>query len=145
MMADIAKCQNPVATTWLISFEQIRRCDPLAADYLSLMACVEPKHIPQNLLPPGPSPKKEVDAIGTLNAYSFISRRPADAAFDLHRLVHMATRNWLRKEGKLHQSTENAITRLENKIFQIIITKTEDSGELTFHFLRYTQVHFRWQ
>jgi hypothetical protein len=31
--------KNPVATTWLISFEQIRRRSPLAADYLSFMAC----------------------------------------------------------------------------------------------------------
>jgi hypothetical protein len=27
--------KNPVATTWLISFEQIRHRDPLAAEYLS--------------------------------------------------------------------------------------------------------------
>lgn len=33
--------KNPVATTWLISFEQIRRRDPLAAEYLSFMACVQ--------------------------------------------------------------------------------------------------------
>jgi tetratricopeptide (TPR) repeat protein len=105
--------KNPVATTWLISFEQIRHRDSLAAEYLSFMACVEPKDIPQSLLPPGPTRKKEIDAIGTLNAYSFIIRRPADTALDLHRLVHLATRNWLRKEQQLSQSTEKAIMRLE--------------------------------
>ncbi|KAH9204603.1 hypothetical protein DL95DRAFT_495507 [Leptodontidium sp. 2 PMI_412] len=78
--------KNPVATTWLISFQQIRRRDPLAADYLSFMCCIDPKDIPQSLLPPGPSRKKEIDAIGTLDAYSFISKRPADQALDLHRL-----------------------------------------------------------
>lgn len=85
--------KNPVATTWLISFEQIRYRDPLAAEYLSFMACVEPKDIPQSLLPPGPTRKKEIDAIGTLNAYSFITKRPVDKVLDLHRLVHLATRN----------------------------------------------------
>ena len=105
--------KNPVATTWLISFEQIRRRDPLAAEYLSFMACVDPKDIPQSLLPPGQSRKKEIDAIGTLDAYSFANRRPADFALDLHRLVHLATRNWLRKEGLLAQSAETAIVRLE--------------------------------
>ena len=105
--------KNPVATTWLISFEQIRHRDPLAADYLSLMACVDPRDIPQSLLPAGVSRKKEIDAIGTLNAYSFIIRRPADLALDLHRLVHLATRNWLRKEGLLTQWSERAISRLE--------------------------------
>ena len=59
--------QNPVATTWLISFEQIRQRDYLAADYLSFMACVAAKDIPRLLLPSGKSLKKEIDAIGTLH------------------------------------------------------------------------------
>ena len=105
--------KNPVATTWLISFEAIRYRDPLAAEFLSFMACVDPKGVPQSLLPPGPSRKKETDAIGTLDAYSFIIRRPADLALNLHRLVHLATRNWLRKEGLITQWTEKAISRLE--------------------------------
>lgn len=105
--------KNPVATTWLISFEQIRHRDSLAAEYLSFMACMEPKDIPQSLLPPGPTRKKEMDAIGTLNVYSCINRRPADTVIDLHRLVHLATRNWLQKKQHLSQSTEKAIIRLE--------------------------------
>ncbi|KAG4431135.1 hypothetical protein IFR05_013384 [Cadophora sp. M221] len=106
--------KNPVATTWLISFQQIRHRDPLVADYLSFMCCIDPKDIPQSLLPPGPSRKKEIDAIGTLDAYSFISKRPADQALDLHRLVHLATRNWLRKEQLLAQWTESVVERLED-------------------------------
>jgi tetratricopeptide (TPR) repeat protein len=105
--------KNPVATTWLVSFEQIRNRDPLAADYLSFMCCIDSKDIPQSLLPSGPSRKKEIEAIGTLNAYSFITKRPADAALDLHRLVHLSTRNWLRKEKLLPSSTERVIRRLE--------------------------------
>jgi tetratricopeptide (TPR) repeat protein len=104
--------KNPVATTWLVSFEQIRHRDPLAAKYLSFMCCIESKDIPQSLLPPGPSRKKEIEALGTLNAYSFITKRPADAALDLHRLVHLSMRNWLRKEELLAQSTEKVIVRL---------------------------------
>jgi hypothetical protein len=91
--------KNPVATTWLISFNQIRHRDPLAANYLLFMACIDPKDIPQSLLLAGASRKKEIDAIGTLDAYSFITRRPADLALNLYWLVHLATRNWLRKEG----------------------------------------------
>ncbi|GFF73934.1 hypothetical protein IFM53868_01196 [Aspergillus udagawae] len=105
--------KNPVATTWLISFEQIQQRNPLAAQYLSFMSCIDPKEIPQSLLPPGTSRKEEMDAIGTLNAYSFVSRRPADPVLDLHRLVHLATRNWLQKERKLAQWTERVIVRLE--------------------------------
>ncbi len=105
--------KNPVATTWLVSFDQIQRRDQLAANYLSFMACIEPKDIPKSLLPPGSSRKQEVDAIGTLTAYSFVNKRPADECFDIHRLVHLATRNWLQKEKLLAQSTEKAIVRLE--------------------------------
>ncbi|KAE8392857.1 hypothetical protein BDV23DRAFT_192368 [Aspergillus alliaceus] len=56
--------QNPVITTWLISFKQIHRQDQLAADYLSFMACTNPRNIPH-----------------------------------LHRLMHIVTRNWLRKNA----------------------------------------------
>jgi tetratricopeptide (TPR) repeat protein len=109
--------KNPVATTWLISFEQIQRRNPLAADYLSFMSCLDPKDIPQSLRPPGPSLKKETEAIGTLIAYAFITRRPAHHTFDVHRLVHLSTRNWLRKEKLFVQWSERAVTQLE-KVLQ---------------------------
>jgi hypothetical protein len=35
-------------------------------------------------------------ALGTLKAFSLISSNEADDTFDMHRLVHLATRNWLR-------------------------------------------------
>jgi tetratricopeptide (TPR) repeat protein len=108
--------KNPVATTWLISFEQIRRRDSLAAEYLSFMCCIDPRNVPQSLLLPTQSRKKETDAIGTLSAYSFVSRRPADNSLDLHRLVHLATRNWLRRDESLVQWTLKAVTRL-NEVF----------------------------
>lgn len=104
--------KNPIATTWLISFEQIKRLDPLAAEYLSFMACVDFKDIPQALLPPAKSRKEVTDAIGTLNAYSFVSRRPMDQSLDLHRLVHLATRNWLRTKGLLSEWTAKTTARL---------------------------------
>jgi tetratricopeptide (TPR) repeat protein len=104
--------KNPIATTWLISFEQIRVRDPLAADYLSFMSCIDAKAIPLSLLPPAQSKKKEIDAIGTLSAYSFITKRPADQSFDLHRLVHLATRNWLREQNLLSEWTAKTLARL---------------------------------
>ncbi|RYP93273.1 hypothetical protein DL770_000648 [Monosporascus sp. CRB-9-2] len=105
--------KNPVATTWLISFQQIQQRDPLAADYMSFMACVDHKDVPQLLLPPGSSRKQEMDAIGTLSAYSFITRRAEDLTIDLHRLVHLTIRNWLRNKGVLAEWTRKAVARLE--------------------------------
>ncbi|KAK0616793.1 hypothetical protein B0T14DRAFT_252956 [Immersiella caudata] len=54
--------------TWLLSFEQIRIKDPLAAAYLCVVACVEPNDVPRALLPAGPSREQETDAMGTLQA-----------------------------------------------------------------------------
>lgn len=76
------------------------------------MSYMDPRDIPQSLLPPGQSRKQEIDAIGTLSAYSFVSRRSADLSLDLHRLVHLATRNWLRGEESLAQWTAKAVARL---------------------------------
>ncbi|KAF4167438.1 hypothetical protein CNMCM6936_005054 [Aspergillus lentulus] len=104
---------NPVATTWLISFEQIQRTQPFAADILCFMASIEPADIPQSILPPAPTRKAWTEAIGTLRGYAFVSRRSAAQSFDLHRLVHLATRNWLRKNATLSKWTITALTRLE--------------------------------
>ena len=104
--------KNPIATTWLISFDQIRRHDQLAAEYLSFMACVESKDIPRSLLPPAQSLKKAVGAIGTLTAYSFITEGAGGQSFNVHRLVHLATRNWLREKGSLGEWCQKTINRL---------------------------------
>ncbi|KAF2730361.1 kinesin light chain [Polyplosphaeria fusca] len=105
--------KNPVATTWLISFEQIRKYDTLAAEYLSFMACVNGMDIPQSLLPPAESAKKAIDAIGTLVAYSFVTKHKTGQLLDLHRLVHLATRNWLRMNGTLGSWSTTALERLK--------------------------------
>ncbi|KAM3470257.1 hypothetical protein MY5147_006524, partial [Beauveria neobassiana] len=105
--------KDPVATTWLISFTQIRRSDPVAVEYLSLMSCFDPKDIPRSLLPPGKSRKEEADALGTLTAYAFVSRQPATAFLNMHRLVHLAMRNWLKREKTFILWMHKAVTRLD--------------------------------
>ncbi|KAG7009655.1 hypothetical protein G7Y79_00002g007700 [Physcia stellaris] len=105
--------KDSVATTWLISFQRIQQRDSLAAGYLSFMACIDHKDVPQLLLPPGPSRKKEMDSIGTLSDYSFVIRQSEDLALDLNRLVHLTVRNWLRTQNLLAQWTRRAVERLE--------------------------------
>lgn len=104
--------KNPVATTWLISFEQIRLHSPFAADYLSFMACVNPMDIPQLLLSQGLSQRQKTDAIGTLNAYSFLKKHSDGKPFDIHRLVHIATRGWLKIKEELPVWQSEAVKRL---------------------------------
>lgn len=105
--------RNPVATTWLISFKQIRQLNKLAAEYLSSMACVYPTDIPLSLLPAAPSLKRRTDALGLLSAYSFIDMQLKSQVLSLHRLVHLAIRNWLRREGSLSRYASEAYIRLD--------------------------------
>ncbi|KIV99983.1 uncharacterized protein PV09_08491, partial [Verruconis gallopava] len=107
--------KNPVAVTWQISFERVRSHDPLAAEYLSFMACMHWKDIPHSVLPEGPSRKKELEALGTLKAYSFIVQRGEKMTYNLHRLVHLATRSWLREKGILAQYNQKVLKRLDEE------------------------------
>ncbi|KAJ4259715.1 hypothetical protein NW762_007646 [Fusarium torreyae] len=86
--------QGAVATTWVISFNQIGRSNPSAVDLLSFMAYIEPKAIPQFILPKLETEQQLTQAIGTLIGYGFISRRGLQEMYDMHSLVHLATRRW---------------------------------------------------
>src|SRR5579862_1380519 len=91
---------NPVTATWMISFEHIKRTAPHAARILSLMALLDRQGIPESLIRGETTDRIElVEALGTLKAYSLISANKADDTFNMHRLVHLATRNWLRLSG----------------------------------------------
>ncbi len=102
---------NPVAITWFTTFSQIRRQDALAADYLSFMACIDRTGIPEDLLPSAQSRRKEIQAVGVLVAYSLVNKH-SGATLEVHHLVHLAMRNWLRQQDLLEQWTEEAVSRL---------------------------------
>ncbi len=99
--------RNPVATTWLISFDHISRDNKLATQYLRFMSFLAEKDIPASLLPPagGKLEDNEDDAlekeeaIGILKAYAFISERTESGSFDMHRLVRLVIQNWLKQEA----------------------------------------------
>jgi tetratricopeptide (TPR) repeat protein len=108
--------QNPVATTWWISFQQIQRQNQLAADYLSSMACMDPRDLPHSLLPQPSSKNEGIKAIGLLKAYAFVTEQAMDHSLNLHRLVHLATRNWLRTNHQFVRFLFKAAERL-NEVF----------------------------
>ncbi|KAI9373902.1 nucleoside phosphorylase domain-containing protein [Aspergillus egyptiacus] len=68
----LLEIQNPVAMTWLVSL-QIQRVDEVASDFLSFIACINPRDIPEAILPLTASAKRRVEALGFLKVYSFIS------------------------------------------------------------------------
>jgi hypothetical protein len=106
-----ARTKKSVTTTLLISLDQIRHNHSLAARYLFLMACVDRKDIPLDVLE-ATSDSERDDAIRILSAYALVTRRPAESALDLHRLVHVTIQQWLREQKWLDQWAQNAIKRL---------------------------------
>jgi tetratricopeptide (TPR) repeat protein len=111
---------STIAKTWYISFDQIRKQDPLAAEYLSFMACIDRINIPQSLLPPAGSPLQQIKAIGTLKGYAFITERQqalpglgGEVFFDMHRLVHIMSARWLDGHNEQEAWTAKAAERLE--------------------------------
>jgi tetratricopeptide (TPR) repeat protein len=115
---------NAVATTWVVSFSQIRERDAAAADLLAFMSCVEWKAIPRSLLPRAHVEWQMEEAIGTLCGYSFLARRGDSNSkeegqeeeeevreewYDIHRLVHLATRIWVSKHGDAAKVLDEAV------------------------------------
>jgi tetratricopeptide (TPR) repeat protein len=131
---------NTIAKTWQISFEQIRKHDQLAADYLSFMACIDRINIPQSLLPPATSPVQQTKALGILKGYAFITEQVNVAEkqgggkfYDMHRLVHMASAHWLQKHNQRGTSVNAAIARIKDVVPRDAIKELQNRTEWTVY------------
>ena len=105
--------KNPIAATWTVTFEYLKVNRPLAAGILCLVSMFDTQAIPETLMQPvkGDDPKDSLafeEALGILQAYSMVTLRHASATghenlgrfFDLHRLVGLVTRNWLKMNAQ---------------------------------------------
>ncbi|KAH7147986.1 hypothetical protein DER46DRAFT_482859, partial [Fusarium sp. MPI-SDFR-AT-0072] len=106
------RSQGAVATTWIVSFDRIRRTSPAAADLLSFMAYIEPRGIPRSILPRLKTEQQMTQAIGILTGHGFLSRREGEATFDMHSLVHLATRIWNKNEGREREMQQKTLARV---------------------------------
>ncbi|KAF4344586.1 kinesin light chain [Fusarium beomiforme] len=106
--------RHAIGTTWTVSFNQIQKSSPLAVELLSFTSYIEPKAIPLSLLP-GASPVELESVIGTLCSYSFLARREEVNTFDMHSLVHAATREWLEEQERGQQSFYDALRHVAVK------------------------------
>lgn len=95
--------ENSVIRTWKLSFEQISKESPRAAEVLSLLAVLDYHGAPRSLL------RKEDEtetgfrtALGILQAFSLITAtRGQGAICKMHRLVALSTQKWLELRGTL--------------------------------------------
>jgi hypothetical protein len=114
---------STIAKTWHIYFDQIRKQDRLAAEYLSFMACIDRINVPQSLLSLGSTMVQQTKALGTLTEYAFITERlqtaqesDRDRLFDIHRLVHTASACWLDAHYQRAALVDAAVGRLEELV-----------------------------
>jgi tetratricopeptide (TPR) repeat protein len=106
---------NSVIKTWRISFDQILRQKPRAAEILSLMAVLDRQSVPKNILEKqGERNIDFITATGTLQAFSLVGSEKGRSTFEMHRLVHRATREWLRSQGTLQYYQQEALKSLES-------------------------------
>ena len=105
-----AEVPNAVITTWQISFNQVRRENPFAADVLSLMSVLNRQDIPQHLL------LKENDnrilletALTLLLGFSLIIAESGGDSFAMHRLVQLATKKWLESHSEIVKWNQEAL------------------------------------
>ncbi|MFL5590329.1 MAG: FxSxx-COOH system tetratricopeptide repeat protein [Ktedonobacteraceae bacterium] len=99
-----------VATTWSLSFEQVEKNSPAAADLLRVCAFLHPDAIPEELLSAGAlhlGPQLEPlavdelafnEAIRALHAYSLVRRDLPDKTLSVHRLVQAVLRDAMNEE-----------------------------------------------
>ena len=94
--------ENSVVKTWKISFDLISEREPRAAEILSLMAVLDRQSILESLLRnPSDQTVGFMKALGTLLAFSLIKAGRDGAGYQLHRMVQLATQNWLQMQDQM--------------------------------------------
>jgi hypothetical protein len=115
-----ASASNSIVTTWMMSFDQIRKERRSAVELLSLMSFVTQQGIPESTLrryrkhlvsAPGARDEKEQEEtesafdedLDTLQAYSLVSMTADTDTCEMHASVQFCTRVWLASLGNAEQ------------------------------------------
>ena len=127
---------EPVATTWALSFRQVKQEDPAAADLLRLLAFLDPEAIPEEILiegacelgtllgPAVADPLERNAAMAVLLHYSLMRRDPEKKILNIHRLVQAVLKDAMSKEQQ-KMWTERAL-RAINRAFPDVELSTWD-------------------
>lgn len=88
--------ESSIMNTLKLSFDQIAKQKPLAADVLSFMAYLDRHGIPRSLIK-GDNVRTVdfVSALGMLQAFSLIDAERGGETFEMHRLVQISVKRWL--------------------------------------------------
>jgi len=124
-----------VAATWMISFNQIKRKQPLAANLLGLMSLVDRHFIPAELLP---VPRNVInklnnsktadvteieilEAVGVLEGFSMITKCSgigfSGTCWTMHALVQISMQIWLQENDEYHYHVISVLQHLVSVVF----------------------------
>ncbi|MCJ1309854.1 hypothetical protein MMC25_003515 [Agyrium rufum] len=118
--------ENSVIRTWKLSFDQISKESPRAAEMLSLLATLGYNGAPRSLLRRNEETETGFrTALGVLQAFSLITvTRSLNAICKMHRLVSISTQRWLE-----HKET---IIYWQSQALNILTTKFPGPGQQHF-------------
>ena len=103
---------HSVLVTWQMLFDQIKKTYPRAAELLSLASVLDRQSIPGFLFHKNENRLDFEDALAPLNDFALITFEEDGESFSMHRLVQVATRNWLHIHDEIVKWQENAIMLL---------------------------------
>jgi tetratricopeptide (TPR) repeat protein/transcriptional regulator with XRE-family HTH domain len=118
---------DPIATTWSLSFAQVQRSNPAAAELLRLCAVLAPDHIPEELLIEGapfwPPLLQEAVAdrftfnqmLETLLAFSLVKRLSEERMLSIHRLVQAVQTDHM--EAQTQRAWSEQVVRAVQAVF----------------------------
>lgn len=88
--------ESSIMNTLKLSFDQITKQKPLAADILSFMAFLDRHGMPRSLIKGDNVLTVDfVSALGTLQAFSLIDAEKGGETFEMHGLVQLSVKRWL--------------------------------------------------
>ncbi|KAK8081240.1 hypothetical protein PG996_000021 [Apiospora saccharicola] len=105
---------NSVVATGILSFQQIQKEDPKAAEIMSLISVIDRQRIPQSLLDEftGYGRMESMKAMGMLKGFKLLVPHEDGQMYDMHRLVHITLQAWLRSTGLLASWQQKAVKLL---------------------------------
>ena len=122
----LAEVPHALATTWLVTFKHLRHHHYQAARFFSCMSFLDSRAIPRSILPGIKDDIDSNEAISILLSFSFITKRMSDqesgslnpedplaeSYFDIHPLVHLITREFIKAEGKVDIHASQALEKI---------------------------------
>jgi tetratricopeptide (TPR) repeat protein len=128
---------NSIMLTWQVTFDHIREIHPSAADLLSLMSFFHHQAIPENLLHKSgggyassdqtDKPKNFDKDLAVLRSYFFVTPLLCATSFQMHKLVQLATKKWLKAHGQFQHWSSQFISNL-NETFPLHSHELENWG-----------------